>query len=406
MMEQLAAINTHLPLIAGLLLTIVVAIVAAVLTKKLLLTLLHMLVAKTHSTWDDALVQHNVFGQLSQIVPAIFIYATIGLVPNLPDSADTIIRNVTAGWIVLILVRVINSILSSVNTIYEATPDAHSRPIKGFIQLAQIAASVVGLILVIAALIDESPLILLSGLGAMTAVAMLIFQDTLLSLVASIQLTNQQIIRIGDWIEMPSFNADGTVIDIALYNVTIQNWDNTVTTVPTNKMVSGAFRNWRGMSESGGRRIKRSIYLDINSVRSLTDDEAMHFKRFALLKDYIAGKEAELQAYNAALGAPGEAGVNLRKLTNIGTFRAYVYNYLKNHPKIHNDMTLIVRQLQSGPDGLPIEIYCFTNDINWFNYEGIQSDIFDHLFAIAPEFGLHMYQSPTGLDFRDLTGKQ
>jgi len=405
MMEQLAAINTHLPLIAGLFITVFIAAIAAVLTKKLLLTLLHVLIANTHSTWDDALVKHNVFGRLSQIVPAVFIYLSIDLVPNLPDTLDTIIRNVAAGWVVLTLVRVVNSILASINTLYEATADARSRPIKGFIELAQIAASVIGFILVVAALIDESPLILLSGLGAMTAVSMLIFQDTLLSLVASIQLTNQQIIRIGDWIEMPSFNADGTVIDIALYNVTIQNWDNTVTTVPTNKLVSGAFRNWRGMSESGGRRIKRGIYLDINSVRLLTDEEATHFKRFALLKDYIAEKEAELQAYNEVLGAPHEAGVNLRKLTNIGTFRAYIYNYLKKHPKIHNDMTLIVRQLQSGPDGLPIEIYCFTNDTNWFNYEGIQSDIFDHLFAIAPEFGLQMYQSPTGLDFRGLTGK-
>jgi miniconductance mechanosensitive channel len=317
---------------------------------------------------------------------------------------DALIQNVAGAWIVLVIILAASSTLAAINTIYETTPGAHERPIKGFIQLGQIAVWVVGAILIVSVLIDQSPAIMLGGLGALTAVSMLVFQDTLLSLVASIQLTSQQIIRVGDWLEMPDYGADGDVIDVALYNVTVQNWDKTITTIPTNKLVNGAFKNWRGMAESGGRRIKRSINLDLNSVRSLTDTEVKQFSDFALLKEYIASKQQDLQAYNTALDVPGEGGVNLRRLTNIGTFRAYIYNYLKNHPKIDADMTLIVRQLQSGSEGVPIEVYCFSNDTNWFNYEGIQSDIFDHLFAMVPEFGLKIYQSPAGTDIQRLTG--
>jgi miniconductance mechanosensitive channel len=404
MLAKLSEINSYLPLVAGLLILVAAAVVAAFVTKRLWLALVRMLVTRTHSTWDDALVQHNVFDKLGQIVPAVLMHRGILLVPDVPVWLDAVVQNVAAAWMVLAAAMATNGVLAAINTIYEATPIARERPIKGFIQLGQIGVRVIAVILMIAALIDQSPVIMLSGLGALTAVGMIVFQDTLLSLVASIQLTSQQIIRVGDWLEMPDYSADGDVIDVALYNVTVQNWDKTITTIPTNKLVNGAFKNWRGMTESGGRRIKRSINIDLNSVRSLTDAELKRFSDFALLKDYIASKDKDLQAYNAALDSPGEGGVNLRRLTNIGTFRAYIYNYLKNHPKIHTDMTLIVRQLQSGNDGVPIEVYCFCNDTNWFNYEGIQSDIFDHLFAIAPEFGLQVYQSPAGMDLRQLMG--
>jgi len=382
----------------------VTAIFAAFITKRLWLRLIRLLVTRTHTTWDDALVQQNVFGKLSQIVPALLVSKGILFVPDVSEGMAAVIQNVAGAWIVLVIIMAVNSTLAAINIIYEATPVARERPIKGFIQLGQIAVWVVGAILIVSVLIDQSPAIMLGGLGALTAVSMLVFQDTLLSLVASIQLTSQQIIRVGDWLEMPDYGADGDVIDVALYNVTVQNWDKTITTIPTNKLVNGAFKNWRGMAESGGRRIKRSINLDLNSVRSLTDAEVKKFSDFALLKDYIASKQQDLQAYNTGLDAPGEGGVNLRRLTNIGTFRAYLYNYLKNHPKIDADMTLIVRQLQSGSEGVPIEVYCFSNDTNWFNYEGIQSDIFDHLFAMVPEFGLKIYQSPAGADIQRLTG--
>jgi len=404
MLKDLAAIHPLLPMIAGLLILLVTAIFAAFITKRLWLRLIRLLVTRTHTTWDDALVQQNVFGKLSQIVPALLVSKGILFVPDVSEGMAAVIQNVAGAWIVLVIIMAVNSTLAAINIIYEATPVARERPIKGFIQLGQIAVWVVGAILIVSVLIDQSPAIMLGGLGALTAVSMLVFQDTLLSLVASIQLTSQQIIRVGDWLEMPDYGADGDVIDVALYNVTVQNWDKTITTIPTNKLVNGAFKNWRGMAESGGRRIKRSINLDLNSVRSLTDTEVKQFSDFALLKAYIASKQQDLQAYNTVLDVPGEGGVNLRRLTNIGTFRAYIYNYLKNHPKIDADMTLIVRQLQSGSEGVPIEVYCFSNDTNWFNYEGIQSDIFDHLFAMVPEFGLKIYQSPAGADIQRLTG--
>ena len=400
MLNKLADLNPYLPLIAGLGILVLTAFAAAFITKWLWVALVRMLVTRTHTTWDDALVKEKTFSKLGQIVPAVLIYRGILLVPNVPDLVDKVTQNVAAAWIITAIAMALNSALAAFNCIYEVTPAARERPIKGFVQLAQIGVWLVSIILIIAVMIDQSPVIMLSGLGAMTAVAMLVFQDTLLSLAASVQLTGQKIVRVGDWLEMPSYNANGDVVDVALYNVTVQNFDKTFTIIPTNKLVSGAFKNWRGMEESGGRRIKRSINIDITSIRLLTDDEFKRFSDFALLKDYISTKEADLQAYNDALNSPGESDVNLRRLTNIGTFRAYTYNYLKNHPKIRLDMTLIVRQLQSGDNGVPIQIYAFCNDTDWFNYEGIQSDIFDHLFAIAPEFGLHVYQSPTGTDFQ------
>jgi miniconductance mechanosensitive channel len=256
---------------------------------------------------------------------------------------------------------------------------------------------------VVAALLDQSPFLFLSGIGAMTAVLLLVFRDTLLSLVAGIQLTNTDLVRVGDWIEMPKYGADGDVIDIALYTIKVQNWDKTITSIPTHKLIDDSFKNWRGMSESGGRRIKRSIYLDKNTVRFLTEAEVERFKRFRLLKDYIDAKEVELREYNARIGATDEH-VNLRRMTNIGTFRAYIVNYLKNHPNIHHGMTLLVRQLDPTPNGVPIQIYGFTNETAWGTYEDIQSDIFDHIMAIVPEFGLRLFQNPSGEDLRKLAG--
>src|SRR5690625_3000809 len=254
----------------------------------------------------------------------------------------------------------------------------------------------------IAALLDRSPVILLSGLGAMAAVLMLIFQDTLLSLVASVQIASNDIARVGDWIEMPQLSADGFVIDIALHTVKVQNWDKTITTIPTRRLVSESFKNWRGMQASGGRRIKREIYLDQHSVRFLEPEEVTALRRFRLLQEYLDAKEKELTEWNAKVAEEGLEPVNARRITNIGTFRAYVDRYLGNHPGIHKDMLRLVRQLTPSAQGLPLEIYCFTNTTAWVDYEGIQSDIFDHLFAILPEFGLRVFQQPSGADLRGL----
>jgi miniconductance mechanosensitive channel len=286
--------------------------------------------------------------------------------------------------------------------IYAATPVAKERPLKGFVQLVQIVVWIFGGVLIISAVLDRSPLLLLSGFGAMTAIVLLVFKDTNLSLVASVQLTAQDMVRVGDWIEMPQFGADGDVVDVQLHTVKVQNWDKTITTIPTHRLITDSFKNWRGMSQSGARRIKRAIYIDVSTIRMQTEDEVEHFTRFALLKGYIKDKEQELADYNAGLVTEVDAEVNRRRLTNIGTFRAYAYNYLKNHPKVHKGMTLIVRQLGPGPEGLPLEIYCFTNTTEWAEYEDIQSDIFDHLLAIVPEFGLRLYQKPAGTDLVNL----
>ena len=331
------------------------------------------------------------------------VYAGIELLPNISAEVEAFVRNLTSAYMIVVVAITVVAVLNAVNDIYETNPQARQRPIKGFIQLVQLAVMIMGGLLFIAALLDRSPVLLLSGFGAMTAVLLLVFKDTLLSLVASVQLTAQDMVRVGDWIEVPQFGADGDVVDVELHTIKVQNWDKTITTIPTHRLISDSFKNWRGMSASGGRRIKRALYLDASSIHFLSDEESEHCKRFMLLEEYIAGKEGELTKYNRELaGASSEernAAVNMRRLTNIGTFRAYALRYLKQHPKIHRGMTLMVRQLPPGPQGVPIELYCFTNTTDWGEYEDIQADIFDHLLAIVPEFGLRLFQEPAGTEF-------
>jgi miniconductance mechanosensitive channel len=305
---------------------------------------------------------------------------------------------------VLTVALSLGNLLNAVGDIYERLDPvrARNKPIKGYLQLVKIIAFIVVAILIIAVLIDRSPLLLLSGLGAMTAVLMLVFKDTILSFVASVQLSSHDMLRVGDWLEMPALNADGDVIDIALHTVKVQNWDRTITTIPTWRLINESFKNWRGMSESGGRRIKRAIYLDQTSMRFLTDEERTNLKRFALIDEYLERKREELEEFNKALLAAGRDPVNTRRVTNLGTFRAYVAAYLKNHPRVHQGLTQMVRQLQPGPTGLPLEIYCFAATTAWVEYEGIQADIFDHIYAILPEFGLRVFQEPSGADMREM----
>ena len=281
--------------------------------------------------------------------------------------------------------------------LYNRRPDAPNKPIKGYLQLGKLVIFCVAAILIIATLINRNPLILLSGLGAMAAVLMLIFQDTILSLVASLQIGSNDMVRIGDWIEMPSQNADGDVIEIALHTVKVRNWDKTITTLPVRKLITDSFKNWRGMQEAGGRRIKRSLFIDQRSVRFLEDAEVVRLEEFVVLNRYLEHKRKELAEWNRKLEEMGARPVNERRVTNLGTFRAYAEEYLRHNPHIRQDMTLLVRQLQPGATGIPLEIYCFTNDTRWAVYEGIQSDIFDHLLAILPVFGLRVYQQCSDL---------
>ena len=398
MFEQLGTIHPLLPPVVGVLALLVGAIVIDLIAKRVLVGTVRAFAKRSSFKWDDALVTHNVFGRLAQVVPALIVFVGVPFVPELPEPVAQLMRNVAMGYIVLMLTLALTAMLSAANTIYAASPVAKDRPLKGFVQLLQIVVWIFGGVVIVAAVLDRSPLLLLSGFGAMTAILLLVFKDTILSLVASVQLTAQDMVRVGDWIEMPQFGADGDVVDVQLHTVKVQNWDKTITTIPTHRLITDSFKNWRGMSHAGARRIKRAIFVDVSSIRFQTQDEIDHFTRFALLKDYIEGKEKELADYNAGLATEVDAEVNRRRLTNIGTFRAYAYNYLKNHPKIHTGMTLIVRQIGPGPEGLPLEVYCFTNTTEWALYEDIQSDIFDHLLAIVPEFGLRLYQKPAGSD--------
>ncbi len=402
MLEKLGAIHPLLPPIAGLLALLAIAIIIDLIVKQVLVRTVRAFAKRSSATWDDALVSNNVFGRLVQVVPALIIYVGVPFVPGLPAGGAQLIHNIAMGYMVLMLTLTLTALLSAANAIYSASPIAKERPLKGFVQLLQIVVWILGGVLIVATVLDRSPLLLLSGFGAMTAILLLVFKDTILSLVASVQLTAQDMVRVGDWVEMPQFGADGDVVDVQLHTVKVQNWDKTITTIPTHRLITDSFKNWRGMSQSGARRIKRAIFIDVSSIRFQTQDEVDHFTRFALLKDYIRNKEQELGDYNAGLKDEVDADVNKRRLTNAGTFRAYAYNYLKNHPKIHDGMTLIVRQLPPGPEGLPLEVYCFTNTTVWADYEDIQSDIFDHLLAIVPEFGLRLFQKPAGSDLLNL----
>lgn len=407
MQEQMALLDSwsaahgQLAMWLGLIILLSLSWLANFIVKHILLRSVFKLLGLQKSQCEQRGLDFSFISRLANVVPALVISTLIHKIPLLPTLLVQVVVNVTNAFVVLTIAMALSKLLTLVNSLYSRREDAKSKPIKGYIQLLKIVIYAVAVILMIAALFDRSPLILLSGLGAMAAVLMLIFQDTLLSLVASVQISSNDVIRVGDWVEMPQLNADGDVIDIALHTVKIQNWDRTITTIPTRRFMTDPFKNWRGMQQSGGRRIKRSLQLDQQSVRFLTADEISRLKRFRLLKQYLDEKEAEIRDWNQQLAEQGQEPVNTRRITNLGTFRAYVLRYLQSHAGIHQGMIQMVRQLAPSADGLPLEIYCFTNTTAWVNYEGIQSDIFDHLLAILPEFGLQVYQHPSGMDMRN-----
>ncbi len=381
---------------------VAVAWLANFVTKRILLRGLHTVIQRVSGHGEEGRRPLRVISRLANVVPSVVIAAGLNLVPDLPPDLVRVLQGACHVWTMLTIALAASHALDVFNDFYERRPDARNKPIKGYLQVAKIVVFVLAGLSVVATLAGVKLLHVLTGLGAATAVLMLIFQDTILSLVASVQISGDGRIRIGDWIEMPSQNADGDVIDIALHTVTVQNWDKTVTTIPTKKLVTESFKNWRGMQESGGRRIKRSLYLDQHSVQFLDDGQVAELSRFALLHDYLDGKQRELQAWNAGLAAKGMAPVNARRVTNLGTFRAYVEQYLKHNPRIHQEMTQLVRQLQPTEHGLPLEIYCFTASTAWAEYEAIQSDVFDHLLAILPAFGLRVFQQSSDAMFMQL----
>ena len=352
------------------------------------------------------LLNPEVGKRVSQMSPSILVQITISLIPHLNTSVATVIKNVAVAVTILHTIRIITAILDAVQIYYSNSvlnSTESTRPIKSYLQLGKILIIGLGSIIIVAALIDRSPAILLSGLGAMSAVLLIVFKDTLVSFTAGIQLTTNDMLRVGDWIEMPELGADGDVVDIALHTVKVQNFDKTITSIPTWRLMSYSFKNWRGMSESGGRRIKRTILIDATSVKFIEKHDVDDLKNISLINSYLNEKSTMIEDSNKQLAEKSQdffsKPVNHRRLTNLGTFRAYVNFYLLNHKKIHTDMTRLVRMLKPDSEGIPLEIYCFTSTTDWIEYENIQSDVFEHLLAILPEFGLRTFQKPSGHDF-------
>ena len=368
------------------------------IAKRVLLTVLHRFVRRTRTDWDDVLQEKRFFTRLSHIAPALVIYSSATLFPRLADF----ITNVAVAYMALVGLLAVDALLNAVVSVYNRFELSRSRPIRGYVQALKAFIFVIGGIAILGTLIDESPWKLISGIGALTAIILLVFKDSILGFVASIQVSVNDMVRIGDWIEMPKYGADGDVVDITIQCVKVRNWDKTITTIPTYALVSDSFKNWRGMQESGGRRIKRSIYIDMTSVKFCSLEMIERFKKFAFLETYVEEKLTEVEEYNKKMGFDLSEKINGRRLTNLGTFRAYIREYLRNHPKVHSGMTLLVRHCPPTEHGLPIEIYVFTNDIRWAEYESIQADIFDHILAVIPEFELRVFQSPSGSDLKEV----
>ncbi len=357
--------------------------------------------SSTTTHWDDEIVKSGVFTRIAHIAPAFVIYYGMNFFPDIPESLADGIRRIAVAVMIFVGALGLSSFLRAGEAIYNSHSEYRERPIKGYLQVASIGIYLVAGLLIVAALMNRSPWIFVSGIGAMTAVLLLVFRDTILSFVASIQIASNDMIRVGDWIEVPDLGADGDVIEVALHTVKVQNWDMTITTIPTHRLITDSFKNWRGMSLSGGRRIKRSVSIDLQSIRFLTGDEISRFESWSLLREYVRGKRDELATANTSPELDPQVFADLRRLTNIGTFRAWIWATLRNHPEIHQTgHTLLVRQLNSGPQGVPIEIYCFSKDTAWINYEDIQADLFDRILAMVPEFGLRVFQEPAGSDLR------
>ena len=397
--EQAAELITYG---ATMVLVFALALVATWAVRRSLLRFIHHVVRGNRLHWDDALVNNHFFQRLSWLVPVlIFHLAQDLLLP--PDSQGAeILRRLITGGFVLVGIGTINGLLGAINDIYRELHGKSGKTIRGYIDAAKILVYVLGLIFLIGVLTDRSPWGLLSVMGGLTAVTMLVFRDSILGFIASIQLTGTDMVRVGDWIEMPSYDADGDVIEISIHSVRVRNWDKTITTIPTYALISKSFKNWRGMAESGGRRIKRSLNLDMTSIRFLSDEELEDMAKIQLLTDYIRNRQQEIEQFNKEHGIDSSTIINGRRQTNAGLFRAYVIAYLKQNPKIHKNMTFLVRQLKPGPEGLPLQIYVFSNDQAWARYEAIQADIFDHLIAALPQFNLRVFQHPSGYDFRKL----
>lgn len=363
------------------------------------------LVKQTRTDWDDVLLRKKFFQRVSHLAPALVIYFMAPLVFGGHESVMAVAQCAAKIYMLIAGLLMTDSLLDTVVDISRSRDLPYKSSVRGVAQAFKIVLYIVIGVVILSMIAGKSPAFFIGGMGAMTAVLILIFRDSILGFVAGIQISANEMVNIGDWIEMPKYGADGDVIDISLTTVKVRNWDQTIITIPTYAMISDSFKNWRGMTESGGRRIKRALFIDMTSIKFCTEEMLNKFSRFQYIAGYVNAKREELARYNAEYQVDDSEIVNGRRLTNIGTFRAYITACLRNNPKIHQDMTLMVRQLAPTDHGLPIEIYAFSKDQVWVNYEGIQADIFDHILAVVPQFGLRIFQNPTGEDFKNLQSK-
>lgn len=384
--------------IVAALAVIALAVLVNWIAKRLILRVVSSVIRRTRTGWDDALLERNVFTRFSHLAPALVLWGVTPLVLGDVEGLVVAAGRLAEIYMIVIGLLVASAFLNAVTDIYRKYEIAQRVPIRGYVQVVKIVLGIGGGIFALSIVLDKSPWVFLSGMGALTAILLLVFRDTILGLVAGIQLNANDMVRPGDWIEMGKYGADGDVLEVTLTTVKVRNWDKTITTIPTYALISDSFKNWRGMEESGGRRIKRALHIDVNSIRYCTPEMVERFSRIERIRDYVKAKQQEIEQDNRERGIDESSPVNGRRMTNVGTFRAYVVAYLKEHPKIHDEMTFLVRQLAPTDKGLPLEVYVFSTDQRWAHYEAIQADIFDHLFATLREFDLRPFQAPTGHD--------
>jgi len=387
-------------------LVLLLAAMAFFVVKRVVVHLIHKLFSKTSSNLDDILIRRKVFNRLAYLAPSWVVYELMPVVLQSYPALASFVSAAIAIYVVMVVAMVVDAVIDSLMEIYRSFPISRQVPIQSFGQVAKLLTYFIAIITVVSLVIGESPLKLFAGLGAMTAVLMLIFKDPILGFVAGIQLSYNKMVGLGDWIEIPQHKADGEIKEIGLTTVKVRNFDNTITTVPTQSLINESFKNWRGMQESGGRRIKRAIFIDVHSIGFCDEEQIARYSKIDFIKEYLDVKRIELEKYNSEHANAQESLVNGRRITNVGTFRAYIVAYLENHPQINQKLTVLVRQLAPGEAGLPIEIYAFSSEKNWIKYEAIQADIFDHLFSVAKEFDLRIFQKPSGADFSQIVKSQ
>lgn len=375
------------------------------IARKLILRLVGRYVRRSKNPYDDVFLEKRVFRQLAHLLPALMVYYSLPFVFERIGFSVELLQKALIIYIIVVLARVAHKFLKALEEIARHFERFRKKPISSYTQVFLIVIYIAAAVFIISTIFDRSAVTLLTGFGAATAVILLIFRDTILGLVASIQIAGNDMVRVGDWVSMEKYGADGDVLEINLTTVKVRNWDKTISTVPTYAFISDSFKNWRGMTSMGVRRIKRSLFIDLNTIRFVDDEMLKKFQKFERITDYLNERQDQIKKYNDENKVDKSELLNGRHMTNIGVFRNYVLNFLLQHPQIENEETVMVRQLQPTETGLPLEIYCFSNDIAWVNYEAIQSDIMDHLLAAVDKFELKIYQSPAGRDFQTAFGK-